>query len=401
MRRYDLDWLRVIVFGLLIFYHVGMFFVPWGWHVKNNVIYPDVRWPMLFVNQWRLPILFVISGMGTFYALSKRSGRQFARERLIRLFIPLVVGIVLIVPPQVYFERLVQGAFTGSYLEYWPVHAFAGIYPEGNFSWHHLWFLPYLLCFSLILIPAFLYLRNHPECRVIRMMRLLAAKPSGLFWLVVPLYAWESLLEPHFPSTHALVGDWFNVVNYLTFFFYGFLLICVKDTFWKTMSQNRRGYLITGLCSFAGLVIIWLGFEDSVTVHFTEAAFKVVNLWAWILTIFGYAAAYLNRQSKVLKYANEAVYPFYMLHQTVTITLGYYLMNVELGLGLKFGLMSIGTFGVSWLVYEYLISRWHWVRPLFGLKTVSKSVAADVHGREIVSERKSKNNKVEGAGISR
>ncbi|MEM6864355.1 MAG: glucan biosynthesis protein, partial [Bacteroidota bacterium] len=50
-RRYDIDWLRVIVFGLLIFYHVGMFFVPWDWHIKNNIIYDWLRWPMLFLNQ--------------------------------------------------------------------------------------------------------------------------------------------------------------------------------------------------------------------------------------------------------------------------------------------------------------------------------------------------------------
>jgi hypothetical protein len=111
MRRHDLDWLRVIVFGLLIFYHVGMFFVPWGFHIKNDIIYSEIRWPMLFVNQWRLPILFVISGMGTYYALSKRSGGQFAKERIQRLLLPLVVGIVLIVPPQVYFERLDRGQF--------------------------------------------------------------------------------------------------------------------------------------------------------------------------------------------------------------------------------------------------------------------------------------------------
>jgi glucans biosynthesis protein C len=76
-----LDWLRVIVFGLLIFYHVGMFFNHWGWHIKNNILYAELRWPMLFINQWRLPILFVISGMGTFYALSKRNGGEFALER--------------------------------------------------------------------------------------------------------------------------------------------------------------------------------------------------------------------------------------------------------------------------------------------------------------------------------
>src|SRR5690606_16631767 len=106
MRRYDLDWLRVIVFGLLIFYHVGMFFVPWGFHIKNNSIYDWLRYPMLFLNQWRLPILFVISGMGTYYALSKRSARQFALERINRLLLPLAVGMLFIVPPQIYIERI-------------------------------------------------------------------------------------------------------------------------------------------------------------------------------------------------------------------------------------------------------------------------------------------------------
>ena len=148
IRRYDLDWLRVIVFGLLIFYHVGMFFVPWGWHVKNNSIYDWLRWPMLFLNQWRLPILFVISGMGTFYALGKRGMGKFMWERFLRLGIPLVVGMLLIVPPQVYVERLAEGQFTGSYWAFFSTIAFDGVYPEGNLSWHHLWFLPYLLVFS-------------------------------------------------------------------------------------------------------------------------------------------------------------------------------------------------------------------------------------------------------------
>ncbi|MEM9895158.1 MAG: acyltransferase family protein, partial [Bacteroidota bacterium] len=134
IRRYDLDWLRVLVFCLLIFYHVGMFFVPWGWHIKNNEIHNWLRYPMLFLNQWRLPILFVISGMGTAYALSYRSAKQFIKERFIRLYIPLATGMLLIIPPQVYIERLVSGDVNETYLE-WMLAGrfFNGIYPEGNF----------------------------------------------------------------------------------------------------------------------------------------------------------------------------------------------------------------------------------------------------------------------------
>jgi glucans biosynthesis protein C len=368
IRRYDLDWLRVIVFGLLIFYHVGMFFNHWGWHIKNNILYSELRWPMLFINQWRLPILFVISGMGTFYALSKRNGGEFALERVLRLLVPLLVGIVLIVPPQVYFERIANGQFIGGYFEFWPAKAFIGIYPEGNFSWHHLWFLPYLLLYSLVLLPVFLHLRKNPGSGILRMVRRIAGKPFGLFWLVIPLYLWESLLEPFFPSTHALFGDWFNIVNYITFFFYGFMLISVKEIFWETVTRNRQKYLYMGITGFLILLFIWLLFEDSIIIHFTEALVKVFNLWAWILALFGYASIYLNHPGKVLRYANESVYPYYILHQTVTVSIGFYIMHLELGFWPKFLILLIGTFGISWLIYEFGIRRWRWIRPLFGMK---------------------------------
>jgi glucan biosynthesis protein C len=190
IRRYDLDWLRVIVFGLLILYHVGMFFVPWGWHIKNNELYDWLRWPMLFVNQWRLPILFVISGMGTAFALSSRSIKEFIKERNARLGIPLLFGILFIVPPQVYIERIVNGQFAGGYLEFWPWHTFDnGVYPEGNFTWHHLWFLPYLLVFSLILSPVFGFLRKRPDAGILTCLRKwIEHYAFKLFILVIPFF---------------------------------------------------------------------------------------------------------------------------------------------------------------------------------------------------------------------
>lgn len=368
MRRYDMDWLRVLVFGLLIFYHVGMFFVPWGWHIKNNVEYSWLRYPMLFLNQWRLPILFIISGMGTYYALNKRTALQFSMERIKRLFLPLVVGMLLIVPPQVYIERIVNKQFLGSYFDYWPSIAFVGVYPEGNMSWHHLWFLPYLLLFSLALLPVFLYLRKHPGNNFLLWIKNRVVSKNGLFWLIIPLFLFESLLEPFFNINHALIGDWFAIVNYATLFFYGFLLISVREQFWKTVTEHRRFYLTCGIVGFTLFLGLILTFEDSVWEHFVEAFLKVFNLWSWILALFGYAARYLNKPSKALAYSNEAVYPFYILHQTVTIITGYYIMDLSWGLLPKFLILTIATFGGSWIIYELFIRRWRLIRPLFGLK---------------------------------
>lgn len=368
MRRYDLDSLRVIVFGLLIFYHVGMFFVPWENHIKDVQTYEGLVFPMLFVNQWRLSILFVISGMGTYYALSKRSAVEFAKERIRRLLIPLIVGMLFIVPPQVYYERLDKGQFYGNYFDFWPMKAFIGTYPEGNLSWHHLWFLPYLLIFSLILIPVFLYLRKHPDNWGIQKLQLINSKRFGLYIFAIPLFLWEFTLAPYYPSTHALFGDWNNLVGYCTLFFFGYLLISLKDVFWDTVIRNRHIYLFGGLIGFPLLMILWFNIDDFSGKLYISALVKVFNLWSWILAIFGYAATYLNKPSRTLAYANKSVYPLYILHQTVIVILGYYLKYTDLGFFAKFTLMVIGTFGFSWLIYEYAIRPYSWIRPLFGLK---------------------------------
>lgn len=370
MRRYDLDWLRVLVFLILIFYHVGMFFVPWEWHIKNEQLYQWLEYPMLFVNQWRLPILFVISGMGTSYALAKRSGNQFAWERIKRLLLPLAIGILFVVPPQVYFERLSTGQFRGDFLNFWPAEAFIGVYPVGNFSWHHLWFLPYLLLFSLILIPLFLYLRNKPDNLVLAWVKQQLRKPVGFLWFLLPLLLAQVFLKPYFPETHALIGDWFTLTNYLLLFFYGYVFIAIKEVFWATVLENRRKFLISGIFFFS--LWLWLISTNPEPGEFIKPIARVANCFSWILTLFGYAAKYLNRNNPFLAYANQAVYPFYILHQTITVSLGYYVRDLDWGLGTKFLFLTAGTFVGSFVLYEFLIRRFNLLRPLFGLKSLPR-----------------------------
>jgi glucan biosynthesis protein C len=373
VRRYDLDWLRVIVFGLLIFYHVGMFFVPWGWHIKNNIIYEWLQLPMLFLNQWRLPILFVISGMGTAFAFGKRNTTQFIKERVLRLYIPLVFGMAIIIPPQVYIERIANGDFTGSYLEFWIGPAFQGIYPEGNFSWHHLWFLPYLLVYSIVMAPIFSFIRKNPDSKILTVLkRSIQSKPLLIYLLVIPLFLYESLLEPFFDVTHNLVWDWFNFISSLTLFVYGFLLISIQKVFWSALQKIKKTTLIVGICCFSMQVFIWYNLEDNIVVHFVEAALKTLNIWSWILTIFGFGATWLNQSSQYLAYANRAVYPFYILHQTITVILGYYVYQLDWGFFSKASVLIIGTFGGAFLIYEFLIRRIKILQPVFGVKSISK-----------------------------
>lgn len=367
-RRYDLDWLRVLVFGLLILYHAGMFFVPWGWHIKNNETYTWLIWPMRFINQWRLPILFVISGMGTWYALNRRTGLQFTRERLKKLLLPLAVGIVFIVPPQVYLERIAHDQFQGGFFDFWPHNAFTGIYPSGNFSWHHLWFLPYLLVYSLLLAPLFVYLKAHPGSRFFAWMKRRLSRPAGLYIFILPLYITYALIRPFHPVTHNLVNDWFTFSNYLVLFFSGFVLVSIKDTFWPLVQTYRHKLLMIAVISYTIYNLMYYLTEDTVGMHFLRTLFQVINLWSWILVLFGYASEHLNRKSSLLSYCNQAVYPFYILHQTITVFLAYLLMHKPWGFALKFFILLTGTLAICWLLYELLIRRISWLGPLFGMK---------------------------------
>lgn len=369
VRRYDLDWLRVMVFSLLIIYHVGMFFVNWDWHIKNNVINYDLGWPMAFINRWRLHILFVISGMGTFYALSFRSSRQFIWERIKRLGIPLIFGMLVIVPPQVYYERLTSGAFSGSYFNFLTSIAFTqGSYPEGNISWHHLWFLPYLLIFSLVLVPVFLYIRDNPGNDFTSFIKKnISKRPWMLFLFILPLYCYEAFLEPLFPTTHALIGDWFTLFNFITLFFYGFILISLKETFWEALDKIKGSALICGIISFTILYFLW-PLEDTFLKHFVEAFIYVLNTWSWILTIFGYAAKYKNKKTKWLAYSNRAVYPFYILHQTVIIIIAYYIKDLDWSFLPKFMVLTVATFLICWIIYDLIILKLPFLHPFLGLK---------------------------------
>jgi len=365
-RRYDIDWIRVIVFDILILYHICMFFVEWDWHIKNNVLVSWIEWPMKFINQWRIPILFVISGMGTRFALSHRSASTYIKERFFRLFIPLLVGILIIVPPQVYVERLVEGENYKSFFTFYP-DFFKGIYPTGNLSWHHLWFLPYLLCMSILATPIFIWLRNEHNFIIKKLGSIIKTQPFLLYLPVIFLSLAEYSLQS-FPITHAFVNDWYCWGMYSILFLLGFILICLKDIFWDSVEKLRLITLFIGCVSYIILILYADGKQFNNTVYWWIPLVKVVNMWSWILTIFAWSAKYLNRRSELVLYRNKAVYPFYILHQTIIVLIGYCLMNIQVHYCTKMFTMILATFLSCWVIYKFAILKIPILQPLFGIK---------------------------------
>lgn len=379
MRRYDLDNLRVLLFLLLIIYHAGMFFSPWSFHLKNNETIDWIIYPMLFINQWRLPLLFVISGMGTAFAFRKRSLWLFLAERNKRLLLPFLFGMFFIVPPQVYLERLVNNEFAGTYITFLSTIAFQGVYPAGNMSWHHLWFILYLLIYAVLLAPVFYYIAKHPGAALLQKIKHLITTPAGIVFLSLIVFLPEYLLKPLYPSTHGLVKDYYNLTYYALFYLSGFLFAFWGDAFKESVQRFRRYYFSLGIVLFTSMLCAFqllTAYPDTLimqALHFLLPVLTVFNVWSWILTFLGYSSSRLNISTSVTTYANESVYPLYILHQTVLLAIGFLIYDLSWNVYLKIGILISGTLILSLILFEFGIRRMNFMRTLFGLKQRKKT----------------------------
>lgn len=374
-RRYDLDWLRIFAFGLLIFYHVGMFYVTWGWHVKSIYASPSAEPLMRLVSPWRLALLFFISGVAIRFAADKaESLGRFARSRVARLGAPLLFGIYVWVMPQAYYQVRQSGEFGGSIVEFFPPYAsveqaFSMITP----TWNHLWYLAYVLVYILIALAFLPWLRSVAESRA---WQSLTSRPLVVvFVLILPFVVNETWLSPMYPTTHTLVNDWANHAHRFMIFLVGFF--AAKDArFWRSVDEVWRFVPILAVAAWLLLqngqdVAGWAGqFMSDTQLRFFFSYIATIYAWSCILILLGFGQRFLNRESLLLRYLTGAIFCYYVLHQTITVVAGYYLTQYQLGVVVESVLVLAIT--VAGCVFGYeLIRRIPRAGILFGVHKVS------------------------------
>lgn len=369
--RYEfLDWLRVIAIFVLLFFHTGMLFVGWGWHITNAETIPALQLPMDLAHRLRMPLLFIIAGAGMWFALRSRGAGAFLGERTLRLLVPLVVGMFLIVPPQVYVERIAHGQFAGNYLEFMTQRVFRfEAYPKGDFSWHHLWFIAYLYVYVLLLAPLLLWWRN-------RAARGAMPRPGAwLFALGLPLGLNEALLKPLFPEAHDLTHDWYIFDHYLLLTVYGYLLASMPGA-WDWLAARRRLSLgIAAALTAAGLSL----FETGLVARDTpfDAMFANVFTWGWLMVFLGYGRAHLGFSNRLLAWARDASYPVYILHQTVIIVIAYFVIRQPWAPWTEYWIVLTGTLVSCVALYQLLLRRFAPIRLAFGIKIHARTNKPD------------------------
>lgn len=361
--RYDfLDWLRAIAIFVLLFFHTGMLFVGWDFHIQNREIIPSLSFPMDIAHRLRMPLLFVIAGAGVYYALQRRTAVGVLRERTRRLLLPVAFGMLVIVPPQIFIERVFRGQWQGGYLDFY-LHRVLQFqpYPAGNFSWHHLWFIVYLFVYVLISLPLFLWWSK-------RQARVAQSKAVGAGWLVLlalPLALNEAILKPRFPETHNLIHDWYLFVHYLLLTWFGFFIASMRDT-WDRIAAVRLGSLASAIAIICVAVPL---FDRGVIHRDTPIDAVIANVFTWlaILAFLGYGRRYLSFSNDFLRWAREAAYPVYILHQTLMLMIAYWIIQLDWTPWTKYWAVLAGTLFSSVAIYQFAIRPFGTPRVLFGL----------------------------------
>jgi fucose 4-O-acetylase-like acetyltransferase len=394
-RRFDLDALRVFACYLLIPFHAAMVFsaAPF-FHVRNNEFSTPLMIFCGFVSLWHMPLLFLLAGWSAFASYRARGSAAFLRERVRRLVVPLVAGCVLLAPGIKYAElrsgldlnfhglraaealqegfrtAIPQGLpvaepFDQGFLEFLPT-----FYTQlDRFTWSHLWFLAYLLAFSVLILPLLGLLARGTRAPS-RVSRAFVYAP------LVPLVAIQLLLRQHWPGPYNLVADWANVSYFMVFLLSGIAMARVPAFETALVGERYRALGISG-ASLALLLAVVLGAATSPTLVLTGAA---VAGWCCIVAILGFVHVHAPRGGPLLDALAESALPVYLLHQPVIVLLGFGIVRLPLGVASKFSLLLVGSSLVTLALY-FVARRFTITRFLLGMRPIAHHSLGSVRER--------------------
>ncbi len=375
-RRYEFDWLRVSATLIVFFYHSTRFFNQRDWMVKNADTYAWVDIWCIFALNWLMPLFFMISGVSLFYSVERSGGRQkFFADKFLRLMVPVIAASVTHSALQVYLERVTHGLFCGSFFAFIP-HYFDGVYQGigkqgGNFCFvgMHLWYLLFLFIDSLILYRLFIRLKGRGNLFLNRITTMVAAPGLIYIWFALPLIIMYAAIPT--PILTIGAGDW-GFFYYLWFLTAGFMVVSSKRL-QQCIRSQRWISLFLGVILSA--LFLYRSFDSSIMVppvvscRWPDIAVYFLSAWSWLFAILGFGMHRLTFGHAFLRQANEGVLPFYILHQSVLVGVGYFIIGWEIHDFLKWGLIFSTTFIIIVTLYAFFIRKYEPLRFLFGLKT--------------------------------
>ncbi|UCD21316.1 MAG: acyltransferase [Chloroflexota bacterium] len=379
-RRYEIDLLRLAAVFLLFFFHAACVFHPWSDnYIKNDQLSPAIAYIFVWtLGHWHMSLFFVLAGASTYFALRKRSAAEYIKERVKRLFIPLIFGTLVVIPPLSYLGLLNHSDYSQSFIAWFP--SFFRLQTEdlngffmGGLTTGHLWFILHLLVYSLIALPLFLYFNRASGRRWTERIAGILMKPAVLFLLFPVLLA----LISRFPW---VLGG--NPLFYITFFIVGFILMS-NQRLMDQIDRYRLLLLVLGVVPLVGLITT--SATNSWPANVPEWADIMMDAyrngfvpWFFILALLAYGRRLLNFTNRFLRYFAEGAYPIYILHQTILMAIAFFVVQWSLGVAAKYAIIVALSFAGTVLAYDILVRRTNVTRLLFGMKPRPKKVRDSV-----------------------
>jgi hypothetical protein len=372
VRHYGLDWLRIGAFLLLIVYHVGLYLSPWEWHV--NAVPPDawMVYILFALNPWRMTLLFVVSGYASRAMLGRSSGwAGFAKARSKRLLIPLLFGVCVLVVPQPWVEARIKAGYPHGFLWFW-LHQYFNFDDADGIdtpALDHLWFVAYIWVYSMVVALG---------ARLISAERAAGMQAAAEHWLsgwrllILPtagILVWRLLVVRGEMPTNRVFTDYPGHPLYLSAFLFGFAL-ARSEVLWPAILRWHRAAAVIAVLAYGG--ILWdhahyPGLGLSVWQR-TELGlvWPVLAQWSAVVALLGFAELHFNRDHRWRATLTEAVFPVYLLHQTVIVLVGWWILSIPMGSATRIAIMLGSTCAACWSFY--LVGRSiSWFRPLIGL----------------------------------
>lgn len=358
-RHYGLDWLRVGAFVLLIFYHIGMVFAPGSWMIKAPHVVEAVAWPMVLVQPWRMPLLFAVSGFAS-YALLRKSPAivGFVKSRSRRLLLPLLFGTIFVVAPQWWIKLINEQGYSASFATFWWDEWLSFSVRHGHFlpDTGHLWFIAYLWTYTVTL-AALVWLARGDVQRRLAVLAQWLGQGSRLLWApLLPLMLVRVGLLFTMPEVHGVLHDWVSDAIFLPPFFFGFA-IAANPGWWQSLRRILIPAALTAAISGLLVLVIEVIWPDGViarshVVQAIERDAALVMAWSMVLLLFALANRWLNHDHRWRGPLCEAVFPFYIAHQTVIVLAAAALNRWHVPAAASFPILVVTTFGGCWLFYR-------------------------------------------------
>ncbi len=371
-RLHYLDWLRVFAVLGVFYAHAIYIFNLLYWHVNDSRGIALI----VFGTEWGMALFFLLAGASAWFSLGSRTGRQFISERFARLVIPFAVGVLLLSPPQAYLLDVTRSLYHGSFFRY-----YLSFFSRVPSSWNpqslgdygfHLWFLAFLFLFSVLALAPFLYLRSTAGRRVTAWLAEICARRGGMFVFILPLALIQLTLRAAFP----VYEGWSDFFIWFLYFVYGYFVVS-DPRLMKALQKQGMMALVVGIASLGTLLVtmygpgflyVWEGTPGySLKYELYQLLWTVIG-WSWMLFVLYFGMRFLNVSNKLIRYLNDAILPFYVLHFFVIVMITFFFAQWQVATVPKFLVVSTLSLATTLVIYDVLIRRIPVMRWLFGMK---------------------------------